>query len=587
MTILEIALPKLKSDPALIEEMKALAPPFVANLQKAGVMNGLRGFFGTENGRDIRNEFREILLLQWPTAQHFKDFVASPGYLEFAAKLKEKFAAGPAELKLFESGSEVSQLFGQGAEGETVVEYVMVKPKDASEAGVDSVLQKLQSGLSQLGSAKAAAVRKSSNLDTQEIALVSLYASDAEFEAAKASEARKQLLADIANTADLTSLVAHVEQKYPTMTQSQPPEQLKGFESLSPGTYDTPGGGVLSYSHTPASQHKSGTPILVLLHGWPQTRYIWRYAVPMLSKMGYTLFVPDLPGYGYSTMSKVSASDVGAKSEHDRVSPASSQGPESFFPWASNMNSSVNIYSVGYGVLSAVRAVYGGGDNGDELKVVLIGHDRGGRVTQRLVTSSSGSPLPVPQSLNIRVLGAMLLDIVPYSAQWSAHANPRASSRYWHWTFLPSAFSVPMVQSYGGGRFCRELLTASVGSSEAGRESFFADGAGEHYARCYERDEVIRGAAADYSSGAAEDWDAQQEDIKEGRKMQVPVVVLYSEGLDKMHDGNVEAIWKQWTSSDANLHVYAMQSGVGHYIPEEAPEATNKHIVSFLEGLGL
>ncbi|KAI1739082.1 hypothetical protein F4680DRAFT_422798 [Xylaria scruposa] len=213
MTILEIALPKLKSDPALIEELKTLAPPFVANLQKAGVMNGLRGFFETENGRDIRNEFREILLLQWPTAQHFQDFVVSPGYLEFAGKLKEKFAAGPAELKLFESGSEVSQLFaGVGAEAETVVEYVMVKPKE--EAGVDGVLQKLQSGLSQLGSAKAA-VRKSSNLATQEIALVSLYASDAEFETAKASEARKQLLADIASTADLTSLVAHVRKVIP------------------------------------------------------------------------------------------------------------------------------------------------------------------------------------------------------------------------------------------------------------------------------------------------------------------------------------------------------------------------------------
>ncbi|KAI8953315.1 Alpha/Beta hydrolase protein [Xylaria longipes] len=349
------------------------------------------------------------------------------------------------------------------------------------------------------------------------------------------------------------------------MAQFQPPERLKGFESLSPGTYNTPGGGVLSFSHTPASQHKPGTPLLVLLHGWPQTRYIWRYAVPVLSERGHTLFVPDLPGYGYSTMSKASASDVGAKSEHDRS-------------------------SVGYGMLSALRAVYGRGHSsahdGDELKVVLIGHDRGGRVTQRLITSSSASSLPIPQSLNIRILGAMLLDIVPYSAQWSAHANPRASTKYWHWSFLPSTFSVPMVQAYGGGRFCREIVAAVVGSSEAGRESLYADGAVEHYARCYEQEEVIRGAAADYSSGAAEDWDAQQDDFREGRKIQVPVVVLYCEGLGKMH-GDVEAIWKQWASPDANLHVHAMQGGVGHYLPEEAPEATNQHIVSFLEGLGL
>ncbi|KAK5627061.1 hypothetical protein RRF57_002776 [Xylaria bambusicola] len=348
--------------------------------------------------------------------------------------------------------------------------------------------------------------------------------------------------------------------------QLQPPEELKGFESLSPGIYTTPGGSTLSYSHTPASQHKPGAPILVLLHGWPQTRYIWRYTVPVLSERGYTLFVPDLPGYGYSTMSTVSASELGSKSEHDRV-------------------------SVGYGILSAVRAVYGDGNsssanNEDELQVVLIGHDRGGRVAQRLVTASSGSSLPVPKSLNIRILGAMLLDIVPYSAQWSAHANPRTSTKYWHWTFLPSTFSVPMVQAYGGGRFCREIIAAVAGSNEAGRKSLYADDAVEHYVRCYEQDEVIRGAAADYGAGAAEDWDAQQDDIKNEQKIQVPTVVLYCEGLGTMH-GDVETVWKQWVNPSAKLAVYALRGGVGHYLPEEAPDETNKHIMEFLQGLAL
>ncbi|KAI8627008.1 Alpha/Beta hydrolase protein [Xylariaceae sp. FL1651] len=350
--------------------------------------------------------------------------------------------------------------------------------------------------------------------------------------------------------------------------QSQPPGQLKGFESLSPGTHKAPSGSILSFSHTPPSRHKPGAPILVLLHGWPQTRYIWRYAVPALSKRGYTLFVPDLPGYGYSTMSTVSISDLGAQSEHDRV-------------------------SVGFTVLSVVRAVYGNSKSSaltedEELQVVMIGHDRGGRVTQRLVTSSSPSPssLPVPQSLKIRILGAVLLDIVPYSAQWSAHANPRASTAYWHWSFLPSAFSVPMVQAYGGGRFCSELVVSAAGSNEAGRKSLYADGAVEHYAACYEREEVIRGAAADYSAGAAEDWDAQQEDIKRGRKTQVPVVVLYSERLGKMH-GDVEAIWRKWANPYMQLDVHAIGNGVGHYLPEEAPEETNQHIMKFLERLGL
>lgn len=260
-------------------------------------------------------------------------------------------------------------------------------------------------------------------------------------------------------------------------------------------------------------------------------------------------------------MSTISAPSLGSKSEHDRV-------------------------SVGFGILSAVRAVYGPAANLEELAIVLIGHDRGARVAQRLVTSSEDLSPPVPRSLEIRIIGALLLDIVPYTAQWNANTNPRNATRYWHWSFLPAALSVPMVQAYGGGRFCREILNAVVGSSEAGRKSFLADDAIEHYARCYERDEVIRGGAADYSAGAAEDWDAQQEDIKNERKIQVPTVVLYCEGLRQMH-GDVEAIWKQWASPKANIRVHALQGGVGHYLPEEAPEETNKHIVEFLQGLGL
>lgn len=198
MTILEIALPNLKKDPVLIREgMKTLIPPLVTNLKKSGLLNGLQGFFATENGRDISDECKEVLLLgarplpfhpipvsfslasnspttEWPTTQHFQDFIASPGFLAFAGEVKEKYAVGPPELKLFEVGSDVSSLFGS----ETVLEYIIVKVKDDSEAGVQSVLQKLQSGLSQLGTPKAA-VRKSSNLPTQEIAIVSLYARDA------------------------------------------------------------------------------------------------------------------------------------------------------------------------------------------------------------------------------------------------------------------------------------------------------------------------------------------------------------------------------------------------------------------------
>lgn len=64
MAVFEIVLPKLKKDAALIAEVEAnILPAFRVKLQEAGVLNGLRGFLVTEDGRDVRQDFREILLL--------------------------------------------------------------------------------------------------------------------------------------------------------------------------------------------------------------------------------------------------------------------------------------------------------------------------------------------------------------------------------------------------------------------------------------------------------------------------------------------------------------------------------------------
>ncbi|KAI0105708.1 hypothetical protein GGR51DRAFT_518859 [Nemania sp. FL0031] len=211
MTVLEIALPNLVKDGALVTEaLETLVPPFVVNLQKGGVKNGLRGFFETQDGKDIRDQYREVLLLEWPSVQHFKDFIASPPFVQFADKLKEKYLAGPPELKMLSVDGEVSQLYG----GEPILEYIAVKPNDASEESVKKLLQQLQSSIGDLGTSKVA-FGGSVNLDVQEIAILSVYASEAEHEAAKTSASRQQLLATLKSAATVTSLVGHVKKEIP------------------------------------------------------------------------------------------------------------------------------------------------------------------------------------------------------------------------------------------------------------------------------------------------------------------------------------------------------------------------------------
>jgi haloacetate dehalogenase len=48
------------------------------------------------------------------------------------------------------------------------------------------------------------------------------------------------------------------------------------------------------------SVHATG-PALLLLHGFPETRLMWRDLVPLLAA-DHTVVTADLPGYGASTV---------------------------------------------------------------------------------------------------------------------------------------------------------------------------------------------------------------------------------------------------------------------------------------------
>ena len=45
--------------------------------------------------------------------------------------------------------------------------------------------------------------------------------------------------------------------------------------------------------------HGSGTPVL-LIHGWPDSGYLWRNQIPFLAGHGFRVIVPDMRGFGRS-----------------------------------------------------------------------------------------------------------------------------------------------------------------------------------------------------------------------------------------------------------------------------------------------
>jgi hypothetical protein len=79
-----------------------------------------------------------------------------------------------------------------------------------------------------------------------------------------------------------------------------------------------------------------------------------------------------------------------------------------------------------------------------------------------------------------------------------------------------------------------------------------------------------------------EDSQLQEEDQKEGRKIESDVLVLFSKGyLGGRHD--VKKVWSERTGQNGKLEVHGIERGVGHFVAAEEPEETARVVRSFYE----
>lgn len=64
MAITEFLFPALKNDKASIETVTRIAPMFRKRLTNPnpGFLSGFRGFVATENGKDVRGDFQEVII---------------------------------------------------------------------------------------------------------------------------------------------------------------------------------------------------------------------------------------------------------------------------------------------------------------------------------------------------------------------------------------------------------------------------------------------------------------------------------------------------------------------------------------------
>ncbi|KAH7385058.1 putative Fluoroacetate dehalogenase [Cadophora sp. MPI-SDFR-AT-0126] len=281
-------------------------------------------------------------------------------------------------------------------------------------------------------------------------------------------------------------------------------------------------------------------PILVLIHGYPQSSFMWRHIIPLLPT-SIPLFIPDIPGYGRS---------------------APLDMPHS------KLNTGISILSTLSTLLPQPQSL--------PHRIILAGHDRGAHISQRLTVSAPHS--------SFHIIGTILLDITPSLTRWSSFSAPSVSVGGFHWPFLANAsVAMSMITAFGGDKWAKFCLERWSGTSASALEKFKENNAWEIYMKDFERESVIRATCDDYRAGAEEDVVLQEEDQKAGRKMDCPVLKIYSElFLGSKYD--MKAVWGEFMGK-GELELVSVGGGVGHFVAEEGPVETAEAIVRFYERL--
>ncbi|MFD1933554.1 MULTISPECIES: alpha/beta fold hydrolase [Nonomuraea] len=226
-------------------------------------------------------------------------------------------------------------------------------------------------------------------------------------------------------------------------------------------------------------------PLLMLLHGWPQTSHCWRHLISPLAEH-FTVVAPDLRGYGLTDKPRTG---------FDKRTMAAD-------------------------VRELARQL------GHE-RVALVGHDRGGRVAHRYA-------LDHPDEVERLVV----MDIIPTREMWRRFDMiSGVALGTWHWTFhlqpdLPERLAGADVRGYLGYFF--EKWTVQRAALDV-----------EEYYRAFSQPGALRAGFDDYRASFPDDAAHDDADYDAGRRLEMPVLALWgSAGLPARV--GVEEVWRDY-----------------------------------------
>lgn len=283
-------------------------------------------------------------------------------------------------------------------------------------------------------------------------------------------------------------------------------------------------------------------PAVLLLHGFPQTRLMWRDVAPILARE-FEVIAADLPGYGESDCPV-----AGDGSGRDDTATAD----------ADHAAMSKRALAA-----TLVAAMAGAGMD----RFAIVGHDRGGRVAYR-------AALDHPKAIT----RAAVLDVVPTFDAWD-RADARFALAFWPFSLLAQPAPLP-----------ERLMTAApeamvddaLDNWDTPAETFPPD-VRRAYADALRDPAHVHAICEEYRAAASIDRDHDKADLDAGRKITCPFLALWSGkgGLAKWYGdaGGPLGLWRRWAQDPIGCAVDG-----GHFFPEEDPVLTADLIARFLRG---
>jgi haloacetate dehalogenase len=261
-------------------------------------------------------------------------------------------------------------------------------------------------------------------------------------------------------------------------------------------------------------RHGGSGPPLLLLHGNPQTHFMWHAVAPELAKR-FTVVCPDLRGYGGSL--KPSATPDHA-------------------PYAKTV--------MARDMVEVMERL-------GHRRFLIGSHDRGARVAHRLA-------LDYPD----RVEKLAVLDIVP-TIEAFERTDMNFALGYYHWFWFAQPHPFPEVLINGAPEV---WFMAHTSRGPKAQDLFHPEALADYLAAACNPD-TIRGICEDYRAAASIDLEHDRASRAAGAKIRCPLMVLWgAKGkIPRWYDPL--ALWRQYAAGE----VTGGPVNSGHYLAEEAP----------------